>query len=172
MKILKCLFLLLLIPFFGIGVKNNLKADKPESNVDIVAKKLKNLSAVYYNHWKKSPNLSVGTVINGDPTSENFDDSDWGTLDLEQRVSDDSCWLRKEIVLPERILGQSVKGELKLLLSVDDYGYLWINGKKKGYFPWDGDFVLTKHAQPGEKFLITIKVINNGGPLRLLRAEL
>ena len=172
MKILKYLFLLLLLPFFGIGVKNNSKADKPESNVDIVSKKLKNLSAVYYNHWKKSPNLSVGTVINGDPTSENFDDSDWSTLDLEQRVSDDSCWLRKEIVIPERILSQPVKGELKLLLSVDDYGYLWINGKKKGYFPWDGDFVLTKDAKPGERFLVTIKAINNGGPLRLLRAEL
>ena len=153
MKIHKYLFLVLLIPFSLFAQQNNLKNNMTETNVDIVAEKLNSLCTITYDHWKKSQNLSRGIVIQGDPISTNFDDSEWTTLDLGQRVTDDSCWLRKEIILPEKILGQPVRGEIKLLLSVDDYGYLWINGENKGYFPWDGDFVLTKDAKPGEKLL-------------------
>ncbi len=172
MKTLKYFYFLFLIPFIAFSQQNNLKDNMIQTNVDIVAKKLSSLSTLSYDNWKKSPNLSSGTEIQGDPTSINFDDSQWGTLIINQRVTDDSCWLRKEIILPKQMLGQPVKGEIKLLISVDDYGYLWINGESKGYFPWDGEFVLTENAKPGEKFLIVIKAINTGGPLRLLRAEL
>src|SRR5439155_24566752 len=58
------------------------------------------------------------------------------------------------------------------LVSVDDYGYLWVNGESKGYFPWEGEFELTKDAKPGQTFVIAVKAINTGGPLRLLRPEL
>lgn len=148
------------------------KEEATQTNVDRVAKKLTFLSTFSYDDWKKSPNLSGGTFIEGNPTAVNYDDSKWGTLSLNQHVTDDSCWLRKTIVLPKQILGTPVKGKVKLLLSVDDYGYLWINGESKGYFPWDGDFVLTENAKPGDKFVVVIKAINTGGPLRLIRAEL
>ena len=172
MKILKYLFFLFLIPISAFSQQNNLKDNMPRTNVDLTAKKLNSLSTLSYDGWKKSPNLSGGTIINGDPSSINFDDSNWRTLKINERVTDDSCWLRKEIILPEKILGQSVKGEIKLLISVDDYGYIWINGESKGYFPWDGEFILTKDAKPGEKFIAAVKVINAGGSLRILRAEL
>ena len=172
MKTLNYFFFLFLIPFLAYSQQNNLNDNTLESNVDVVAKKLNFLSTFSYDDWKKSPNLSGGTAIEGDPTAINFNDSKWKTLSINQSVTDDSCWLRKEIVLPDLILDQPVKGEIKLLLSVDDYGYLWINGESKGYFPWDGKFILTKDAKPGEKFLVVIKAINTGGPLRLLRAEL
>ncbi len=170
MKSLKYFLLISLFPF--IILSQNKSDNKNETNVDKVAKKLTFLSTYSYDDWKKSPNLSGGTVIAGDPTSINFDDSKWGTLSLNEHVTDDSCWLRKTIVLPKQILGTPVNGKVKLLLSVDDYGYLWINGESKGYFPWDGDFVLTENAKPGDKFVIVIKAINTGGPLRLIRAEL
>ena len=170
MKSLKYFLLIFLFPF--IILSQNKSDNKNETNVDKVAKKLTFLSTYSYDNWKKSPNLSGGTVIAGDPTSINFDDSNWGTLSLNEHVTDDSCWLRKTIILPKQILGTPVKGKIKLLLSVDDYGYLWINGESKGYFPWDGDFVLTEDAKPGDKFVVVIKAINTGGPLRLIRAEL
>jgi alpha-mannosidase len=47
-----------------------------------------------------------------------------------------------------------------------------VNGESRGHFPWDGDFELTNNAMPGQKFVIAIKAINTGGPLRLIRAEL
>lgn len=170
MKSLKYFLILSLFPLLIFA--QNKKDQETETNVDKVAKKLTFLSTYSYDDWKKSPNLSGGTVIDGNPASLNFDDSKWGTLGLNEHVTDDSCWLRKTIVLPKQILGVPVKGEVKLMLSVDDYGYLWVNGENKGYFPWDGDFVLTEDAKPGDKFVVVIKAINTGGPLRLIRAEL
>ncbi|NWF91104.1 MAG: alpha-mannosidase [Ignavibacteriaceae bacterium] len=61
---------------------------------------------------------------------------------------------------------------MKFIISVDDYGYLFVNGENKGYFPWDGEFELTKDAKPGTKYVLVIKAINTGGPLRLIRAKL
>jgi alpha-mannosidase len=112
------------------------------------------------------------TDFRRDPTGPGFDDSAWDTLRLGQSISPDSCWIRKEIVLPERLLGQTLKGPLRFLVSVDDYGDLWVNGEMKGRFPWDGEFTLTNNAQPGQRFVIAIKAFNTGGPLRLLRARL
>lgn len=162
----------LIVIFFVPALIFSQSKNTAETNVDKVSKKLEFLSTLSYDDWKKSPNLAGGTVINGDPTSADFNDSSWQTLSINENVTDDSCWLRKEIVLPKQYLGNPIEGEIKLLISVDDYGYLWINGKSKGYFPWDGEFILTENGKPGEKFLVVIKAINTGGPLRLLRAQL
>jgi len=142
-----------------------------QTNVDKLVRRLDSLSTFSYNDWKASPDLK-GFRPAGDPTGQSYDDSKWDPFRIHQRIYPDSCWLRKEITLPERVLGQNVTGAVKLLVSVDDAGYLWVNGQARGYFPWDGEFELTKDAHPGQKFLIAIKAINTGGPLRLLRAEI
>ena len=141
-----------------------------QTAVDRVSHELDSLSAVSFDNWKVSRDLKVAHIT-GDPTRPGFDDSQWETLRINQSIYPDSCWIRKEIILPDHILGQAVSGLLRFLVSVDDYGYLWVNGESKGYFPWDGDFELTKDAKPGQHFLIAIKAVNTGGPLRLLRAE-
>ncbi len=142
-----------------------------QSNVDRLSRALDSLTVVSFDNWKVSRDLKAAHIV-GDPTSKAFDDAQWETLGIGESIYPDSCWLRKEIVLPDRILGQPVRGTVRFLVSVDDYGYLWVNGESKGRFPWDGEFELTKDAKPGERFLIAIKAINTGGPLRLLRAEL
>ena len=143
----------------------------PQTNVDRVVRALDSLSTVSFNGWKVSPDLKNYRPA-GDPTKPGFDDSQWDTLRLNQWIYPDSCWFRKEIVLPEKILGTNVHGTVNVLLSVDDYGYLWVNGEDHGYFPWDGEFPLTTTAAPGQKFLLVIKAINTGGPLRLIRAQI
>jgi len=140
-----------------------------QTGVDRVVHSLDSLGIVSFNDWKVSPDIKQRII--GDPTKPGFDDSRWDNLKLDQRIYPDSCWIRKEIVLPDMILGRPVTGAVKFLVSVDDYGYFWVNGESRGYFPWDGEFELTKDAKPGEKFLITIKAINTGGPLRLIRAD-
>jgi alpha-mannosidase len=142
----------------------------PQTNVDKLVQALDSISLGTIDTWKVSPNLT-SYIPAGDPTQLGFDDSGWQTLKLNQRIYPDSCWLRKEIVLPPNIFGKELSGPLKFLVSVDDYGYLWVNGASKGHFPWDGEFELTKTAKPGERFLIVIKAVNTGGPLRLLRAQ-
>ncbi len=142
-----------------------------QTNVDRLVRALDSLSLASFNDWKVSPDLKIFKPV-GDPTQPGFDDSGWQTLKLNQNIYLDSCWIRKEIVLPSKILGKPVSGPMKFLVSVDDYGYLWVNGISKGYFPWDGEFELTKDAKPGDRFLLVIKAINTGGPLRLLRAQI
>ncbi len=141
-----------------------------QSNVDRVAGALDSLAVVSFDNWKVSPDLKIARIT-GDPTKTGFNDSQWETLKLGQRIYPDSCWIRKEIVLPDRILGQPVAGTLKFIVTVDDIGYLWVNGEFRGRFPWDGEFDLTKDAKPGQRFLIAIKAVNTGGPLRIIRAQ-
>lgn len=142
-----------------------------QSNVDKLVQALDSLSLASFNNWKVSPDLKT-LKLSGDPTQPGFDDSRWDNLKLNQSIYPDSCWIRKEISLPKSFLGQQISGPIKFLVSVDDYGYLWVNGESKGHFPWDGEFELTKDAKAGQKFIIAIKAINTGGPLRLIRAEL
>jgi alpha-mannosidase len=141
-----------------------------QTNVDKLTNEIDSLTAYSFNNWRISPDLAK--PIEGDPTSADFDDSGWGILRVDEKNYEDSCWLRKEIILSETILGKPVEGKITFLVSVDDYGYFYVNGENKGYFPWDGEFTLTENAKPGEKFLIAIKAINTGGPLRLLRARI
>lgn len=137
-----------------------------QTSVDKLVEQLEFLSKGSLNNWKYS------TSFAGDPTKPDFDESGWKNLQLDQSIFPDSCWIRKEIVLPERMLGEPIKGTVKFLVSVDDYGFLWVNGESKGHFPWDGEFILTNDGKPGQKFLIAIKAINTGGPLRLIRAQI
>jgi alpha-mannosidase len=137
-----------------------------QSNVDRLVAQLESASKGTLDNWRYSTNFSE------DPTGPGFDDSKWGTLALDQRLTLDSCWIRKEVTLPGRMVGQATSGTVRFLVSVDDYGYLFVNGEDRGYFPWDGEFELTKNAQPGQKFILAIKAINTGGPLRLLRAQI
>lgn len=162
MNRLLAVFLLLLLPAFGFT----------QTNVDKLARALDSLGSFSYTGWKMSPDLKSLRGLGEAPTQPGFDDSKWETLNLNESIYPDSCWLRKEITLPDNFLGQPVRGNVRFLVSVDDNGYLWVNGANKGYFPWDGEIVLTENAAPGQKFLIVIKAINTGGPLRLLRAEL
>ncbi|HSD64979.1 MAG TPA: glycoside hydrolase family 38 C-terminal domain-containing protein, partial [Ignavibacteriaceae bacterium] len=137
---------------------------------DKLTNSLDSLTAYNFNNWRISPDLSK--PIEGNPASPEFDDSGWKILRIDERNTNDSCWLRKEIIFPETILGKPVQGKITFLVSVDDYGYFYVNGVNKGYFPWDGEFTLTENAKPGDKFLIAIKAINLGGPLRLLQARI
>ncbi|MBI3193689.1 MAG: alpha-mannosidase [Ignavibacteriae bacterium] len=143
-----------------------------QSNVDNLVRSLDSLGSFKLNYWKVSPDLKLLKDLNSNPTKPGFDDSKWQTLTLNERIYPDSCWLRKEIILPDNFLGQHVQGVVKFLISVDDYGYFFVNGESKGMFPWDGEFTITEDAKPGQKFLLAIKAINTGGPLRLIRAEL
>ncbi|MFH1196341.1 MAG: hypothetical protein V1720_11570, partial [bacterium] len=140
-----------------------------QSNVKRLTEQLDLLSKASFNNWKYTTDFSLKAE---DLSDMNFDDSKWQNLKLNDHLTIDSCWFRKIIEVPDYIAGAAVRGALKFLTSVDDYGYMWINGESRGRFPWDGEFLLTSDAKPGEKFVIVIKAINTGGPLRLIRAKL
>lgn len=140
-----------------------------QSESDKIIDRLELLSSASINNWKYSTDLSIKPENLSNP---DFDDSSWKTLQLDERIYPDSCWFRKVIELPKYIAAEEVKGKIKFLVSVDDYGYMFINGKKLGKFPWDGEFELSQNAKAGDKFVLLIKAVNTGGPMRLIRAQL
>ena len=140
-----------------------------QTPVDNIIEELEILSNASFNNWKYTTEMNLTPVQISRP---DFDDSGWKNLKFDERIYPDSCWLRKRITLPDYIAGEQVSGEMNLLLSVDDYGYLYVNGENRGHFPWDGEFLLTQNARPGEKYVLVIKAVNTGGPLRLIRARL
>lgn len=143
-----------------------------DSNVDRLVEVLDSVAAsTSVNDWKSSPDLST-PVLQGDPTSPEFDDSKWDNVRIGDEMDVDSCWIRKVIVLPDSILGKPVRGKIGLYVTLDNYGYMWINGRDEGYFPFDKEFILTDDAKPGMKFVVAIKAVNSGANLHLLGAEL
>lgn len=147
-------------------------AGQTPTSVDRVTASLDSLSTATFDGWRMSPDLKSYHPASGNPAGRDFDDSTWDILTIGRSVYPDSCWLRKEIVVPPSLIGQPVSGPLSFLITVDDYGYFWVNGEYRGRFDWDGEFALTADAKPGQRILIAVKAVNTGGPLRLLRAEL
>lgn len=129
------------------------------------------VSASSVNDWKSSPDLSTAP-FGVSPTSSEFNDSKWKDVKLGEEIDVDSCWIRKVIVLPENLFGRPIRGRVSLFVALDNYGYMWINGKDEGYFPFEKEFTLTEDAKPGMKFVVAIKAVNGGANLHLLGAEL
>lgn len=140
-----------------------------QSNVDKLADQLELLSDASFNNWKYSTSLSIKADELSNP---NFDDSQWKVSKLNENLQLDSCWFRKVIEIPNNIVGVPLKGMIKFITAIDDYGYMWINGESKGRFNWDGEFVLSNDVKPKQKYVILIRAINTGGPLRIIRAKL
>ena len=142
------------------------------TDVDRVVQELDSLAHYRLGEWKYSSDTQIMDMDPAELSTPALDMSAWKSMNYQTRIYVDSCWIRTTLTIPKSIMGQAVSGPMKLLLSVDDYGYLWVNGQSKGHFPWDGEFVLSENAQPGMQFIVLIKAMNTGGPLRLLRAEL
>jgi len=157
-----------------------------QSNVDRVAQELENLAAGSVDDWKLSPafrriaadgGAPYWSAISGDPTQRGFDDSSWTRIKLGGTIEVDPCWLRKEIALPQSVLGQPVSGSAKLRLSFSGSGEVWLNGENRGR---PGEVELTRDAKPGQTYVIAIRAtqspgqggVGRPGAVRLSRAEL
>lgn len=143
-----------------------------ETDVDRLVTDLNSLAHYQITDWKYSSDPQILEMSPQDLCAPTLDVTNWKSMNYQTRLYVDSCWLRTTVTLPKTMMGQELSGPIRLLLSVDDYGYLWVNGAARGHFPWDGEFVIEENAQPGMRFIILIKAMNTGGPLRLLRAEL
>jgi alpha-mannosidase len=146
-------------------------AARAESEVDRLLLRFNDLTLTGIGGWKASPSEKGGAVGSDAPVRPDFDDSAWAPLGLDERLYVDSCWLRKTIVVPETVAGRRPRGPLQFLVSVDDYGFLWVNGRELGRFDWSGTFELSPDVKPGDVFHLAIRAVNTGGPLRLLRAD-
>src|SRR3954469_9109391 len=110
-----------------------------------------------------------------------FDDSDWRVLAPEETqlrlATGRVCfnWYRTTVTLPERIGDTDVRGATVVFeVVIDDYAEVWVNGElpfvlgdQGGHvaagFNAPNRVVLTRDAQPGDRFAIAVFGIN--GPI-------
>src|SRR5215813_7210683 len=177
-----------LVVVCGCSSKKGAPTSGAPSNVERTAAALERSASAPLEDWKVGPahqvvSLDGGTAhwsaLGGDPAGGDFDDSKWATVKLGNPMELESCWLRKQLVLPPRLLGQPVSGPIKLRLTLSGTGDLWVNGESKGQ-AGHGDVDLAQDAKPGQTFLLALRVsqsagqggIGKGGPVRLSKAEL
>lgn len=67
--------------------------------------------------------------------------------------------------MPETLDGFSTRGAtIRLFAGIDDDGEIYVNGMQQQVFHWDdGEMVLTRHAVPGEKYVLALRGINTIG---------
>jgi gluconolactonase len=116
-----------------------------------------------------------------DARASEFDDSKWEVIpadSLEKRRGNGRLslnWYRLAVTLPEKAGGFDVKGSTAVFqIVVDDYAEVWVNGKAPFILGQSGgsvaagwnapnEVILTRDAQPGQKFEIAVLGIN--GPV-------
>ena len=116
-----------------------------------------------------------------DARRADFDDSKWPVIpseSLEERRGHGRLslnWYRINITLPERVSSLETKGGTVVFeIVVDDYAEVWVNGKLGNVLGQQGGSVvagwnapnrvlLTRNAQPAERFQIAVLGIN--GPV-------
>jgi hypothetical protein len=119
---------------------NSLSPLAASTHTDALVEELDRIANSPFDHWKMSTSFGALDDDVRRYSDPGFDDALWKDLAFGERVFVDSCWLRREVALPEFIAGHPVSGTIDILLTVDDYGYLWVNGEERGHFPWDGAF--------------------------------
>jgi gluconolactonase len=116
-----------------------------------------------------------------DARATDFDDSKWEIIpadSLEKRRGNGRLsfnWYRLNVTIPEKVGGFDTKGSTVVFeIVVDDYAEVWVNGKAPFVLGQNGGtvaagwnapnrVVLTRNAQPGEKYQIAVFGIN--GPV-------
>src|SRR5215470_7314707 len=113
--------------------------------------------------------------------SANFDDSRWQMLDPAtldaRRAGGKVCfnWYRINVTLPDKVAGLAVSGStVSFEIVIDDYAEIWVNGELPTVLGQSGGqvvkgwnapnkVILTRKAQPGQKFQIAVFGFN--GPV-------
>lgn len=146
------------------------QAQKSSDRVAEVLKRLDVLGGNPLENWR----FRFGDLKNG--AVSDLDDSGWKLVSPEHqwRGTNANAWYRRWVKIPDHIEGFPVAGSrVTVGITADDYGEIWVNGKKRCDFEWDdGAVTLAEKARPGDRFLVAVRVKNRGGPGRLMKATL
>src|SRR5215472_7022084 len=99
------------------------------------------------------------------PEDASLDDSSWLQLKIAERWADGSRVLRRWIEIPTSLNGYSLQGaQVRLDLQITSEDFLTVAVFSNGSMAFRGDedaqqpILLTDNAQPGQKFLIAVRV--------------
>jgi alpha-mannosidase len=113
------------------------------------------------------------------PEDPSVNDADWATMKLRQEWKDGARVLRRTIEIPEKIDGYAVRGarvKLELLFTSNDSITITIfsNGSlvERGDEDTQQPISLTENAQPGQKFVIAVRIDAGEGGTQFYRSRL
>lgn len=158
MKRFVILSLLLGIAQIGLGLaqqtQNTGSSDPYKPTLD----RLESLTTVQIPDWRSHADLPH-------PEDATLNDSDWSTVRVSEPWSDGSRVLRRWIEIPDKINGYRTQGaRVKLDVAIGSQASLILTIFSNGSVVYRGDedmqqpIPLTENAQPGQKFLVAIRV--------------
>jgi alpha-mannosidase len=113
------------------------------------------------------------------PENPLLDDSSWQVVKLDEKWSTGSRALRRTIEIPEQLNGYSLRGSsVKLDLVFDSDGQLMISVFSNGSLVYHGSdtseqpIPLTHNTQPGQKFVVAVRLDVPSVSTRILRSRL
>jgi alpha-mannosidase len=113
------------------------------------------------------------------PEDVKVNDSGWTPVKLNEPWNNVSYWLRKTIEVPQQFQGYDPKGarlQLDLAIGSDESVNISVFSNGTMVSRTDEDtqlpITLTENAQPGQKFVIAVRVTGSGAKTRIRRAQL
>jgi len=113
------------------------------------------------------------------PEDPTLDDSSWEVIKLDEKWSTGSRVLRRAIEIPEKVNGYALRGaSVKLDLVFDSDGSVMISVFSNGSLVFHGSdaseqpIPLTQNAQPGQKFVVAVRLDVPPVPTRIISSRL
>jgi len=149
----------LLVPFLSAGVCFA-QTDKPPDPYKPMVDRLESLQTVSLPEWRYHEDLAH-------PEDPSLNDADWPVVKTREEWKTGARVLRRLIEIPEKLNGYAVRGmrvKLEVLFTSNDSMTITVFSNGSLVERSDEDtqqpILLTENAQPGQKFLIAVRVDN------------
>ena len=123
-----------------------------------IAERLESLETLPLTEWRYHADIAH-------PEDPSVNDADWPTVKLKEEWKTGARVLRRTVEIPEKINGYAVRGarvKLDLRLTSDDSMTVTVfsNGSlvERGNEELQQPILITENAQPGQKFVIAVRV--------------
>jgi alpha-mannosidase len=152
--------LLALVPVNFVSAQQ--PSQKTTDSYPVTLDRLQSLTAAPLREWRFHADVPH-------PEDPSLDDSGWETLKVGDKWSTGSRVLRRWIEIPQKISGYAVQGartklDLRFDFNWNNKGPVTIAVFSNGSLVWRGDddmqqpIPLAENAQPGQKFLIAVRI--------------
>jgi alpha-mannosidase len=161
-----------LFTFVFSGVAGFAQTKEPPDPYRTILDQLESLQIVPLPEWRYHVDMAH-------PEDPSLNDTDWPTVKIKEEWKTGARVLRSSIQIPEKINGYAVRGsrvKLELFLTSNDSITITVfsNGSlvERGDEDTQQAILLTENAQPGQKFVIAVRVDAGQGGTQIYRSQL
>ena len=160
------------VAFLFSGGINSAQKNEPPDPFQPILDKLESFETVQLPEWRYHADMAH-------PEDPSVNDADWSVVKLREEWKTGARVLRHTIEIPEKINGYAVRGtrvKLELLFTSNDSITITVfsNGSllERGDEDAQQPVLLTENAQPGQKFVIAVRVNAGDGGTHFYRSQL